>query len=441
MNPDSKSSPLICEETQHVLVEFLQSELEEAEQEAIRAHLLQCEDCSSDSNSLVQVLTSFRGLGNDWSEEASQSTWSHIAREIEEPSGETAILSSITPLTSKDEKGFAPVLLSLAASILVAALTLIFWSNNPTAPHLHEVQVERGTLYHIRDGVSRNLGARSTRWSLREGDHVRADEKMGIIRWSGSTTVHLDSKSSIRVVNEGRIDLLSGRVYLVVKPGSNSDPRIKQVGTPWGTVEVVGTRFCVDLKDGTSCITVLQGSVRWTNRNEHAVISAGEQLVASDLTKFRKIRLSDSTRSITWINSPVLRASLESLENDSPVLPGSVRRFGLRIKNIGADALWIRSFHAVSPYYFVRLSSEATNLIQTQVDSRSVRPNAPNRWVSLKADDSYMFEFGVEVPPYPGQYHISVVYQNGEKTEMPEGHSWRGFVESNRVPIDIEIPD
>ncbi|MDP7036182.1 MAG: FecR family protein [Planctomycetota bacterium] len=441
MNSDPKSSPVICEEIQKVLVEFLQSELEVAEEEAVRAHLLHCVDCCSDSNSLEQVLTSFGGLGNDWSEEVSQTTWSQIARELEEPFGETGNLPSFVPSTVKDEKGFAPVLLSLAASILVAALTLIFWSNEPTVHSLHEIQVERGSLYHIRDGNSRTQGTRSSRWSIREGDRIRADEKMGIVRWSGSTTVYLDSKSSIRVVNESQIDLLSGRVYLVIKPGSSSDPRIKQVGTPLGTVEVVGTRFCVDLKDGNSRITVIRGSVRWTHQNGQAAISAGEQLVASDRSEFRKVRFSDSNRFMSWINSPVLRASLEPMENESAVLPGSVRRFRLRIQNIGADALWIRSFHAVSPYYFVRLASEATNLIQTQVDFRSVRPNASNGWVSLKADDSYMFEFGVEVPQYPGQYHVSVVYQNGEKIEMPEGFPWRGFVESNRVPIDVEIPD
>jgi hypothetical protein len=98
----------------------------------------------------------------------------------------------------------------------------------------------------------------------------------------GPSEIRMDSNTAVKVVSDRRIALERGRVYFDIA----ASRRWFKVVTPMGEITVFGTRFSVEANSGRTTVTVEQGEVQLTHRdnprlfrsikpNQKAYIEAG----------------------------------------------------------------------------------------------------------------------------------------------------------------------
>ena len=166
-------------------------------------------------------------------------------------------------------------LMPAAAAVLVIGLALSWLTMSPVTG---DVRVDGAAGLTIERAGTRHLGA-SDPW-VQVGDRILADGGPARLSWTTEgTSIELASGAQVVVEALGarkRLRLDGGALRAVVAPQAASGGLT--VVTSFGSVDVVGTRFSVQVHDHGSTVAVEHGSVR-VSASANAANAAGAPTV------------------------------------------------------------------------------------------------------------------------------------------------------------------
>lgn len=130
------------------------------------------------------------------------------------------------------------------------------------------------------------------------------------IALADGSRLDLSAQTSVSVQLRGaerQVSLTSGEAYFAV----SHDGRPFLVETPAGTVRVTGTAFNVRFVDHQLAVTVLEGSVDVTARNQptHSLQPNDQLSVTQDTLSFRRLSAGDAQDVIAWRDGRIIFTS------------------------------------------------------------------------------------------------------------------------------------
>ena len=213
-----------------------------------------------------------------------------------------------------------------AAALLMIGLALSWWTMTP-APA--DVRVDGAAGLTIERAGTRHLGA-SDPW-VRAGDRIVVDGGTARLSWTTEgTSIELASGAQMVVEVLGarkRLRLDGGALRAVVAPQAASGGLT--VVTAFGSVDVVGTRFSVQVHDHRSTVAVEHGSVR---------VSASASATAAGAPAVTLAAGYAVTTDGTAISAPGPISDLPSLALSPSA--SSTERTRLSAENFRPDAGW-----------------------------------------------------------------------------------------------------
>jgi hypothetical protein len=117
-----------------------------------------------------------------------------------------------------------------------------------------------------------------------------------IVSLKGPSDVEIDENTSIKIRDERSITVEKGRVLLHVAKGD----REFQVKTPYGEIAVLGTVFDVNVRDGRSLVTVIEGTVSVRNDITDTRVDPGLQVEVAHGRKALTPYAVDTRTVIAW---------------------------------------------------------------------------------------------------------------------------------------------
>lgn len=175
-----------------------------------------------------------------------------------------------------------PLAGALAASLLIT-WSFVWWSSQST---VGDVRIDGAVALSIERAGKRHAGG-SDPW-LRPGDRIVVAGGPARLSWtSEGTSIELISGTQLVIDALGahkRLRLEQGSLHAEVAPQSPAGGLM--VATPFGAVDVVGTRFRVQVQEHTSTVAVEHGSVRVTTTADAPplLLAAGYQVTVDGKT-------------------------------------------------------------------------------------------------------------------------------------------------------------
>ncbi|MDJ0975497.1 MAG: FecR family protein [Planctomycetota bacterium] len=149
----------------------------------------------------------------------------------------------------------APLAWTAAAAAILLAAILVWRSERDAEPVRVEATAGAGIeVLHEGAPFARVAAGETMGLRLPSGALLRSRKPAEVIL-EGRVVVVLDGDSPLRVEAPGHVRLTAGRAHFQVGPGPF------RVDTPYGPVEVLGTRFEVDLRYGALSVHVEEGVV------------------------------------------------------------------------------------------------------------------------------------------------------------------------------------
>jgi len=234
---------MTCEEHLTAMVEYLRGELEPLQQTRLESHLGHCDSCAAARDQLASGLEA----AQNWQPELDAET---LERRI------ARLAPYMEPRPERISLRLAWIAGAMATAALIVALGLVIGSRQEqTLPE------EPTTVFDFSDGIAFDVGEPAlTRHQPTA--HVRLIAPRD---WDGA------------MVREGRrttIDMSRGFVAVAFAGGKG---RRLRVITPSLRVDVIGTRFVVDVaEDGITTVAVSQGKVRVNTGRRATLVAAGQ---------------------------------------------------------------------------------------------------------------------------------------------------------------------
>ena len=104
-----------------------------------------------------------------------------------------------------------------------------------------------------------------------------AEESAAIIGLAGPSTVKVAAGTRVKTGDDRRVDLQTGKIWLHVAK-SMGGTRAFRVHTPDGNITVFGTTFGVEVREGHTIVTLLEGEVTVENDISFVVLRANQEV-------------------------------------------------------------------------------------------------------------------------------------------------------------------
>lgn len=176
---------------------------------------------------------------------------------------------------------FLTVLTPLATVLLLVLSLAIFYSwPNPETAMAQSI----GMVTHTSGDVQSLLPSESSFRAARLQDPVGREqifetgpESAAIVAIAGPTTLKVAADSRVRVSDDRRIRVESGKIWLHVSK-SMRGARAFRVHSPDGNITVFGTTFSVEVREGSTVVTLLDGEVTVENDVTFVVMRPNQQV-------------------------------------------------------------------------------------------------------------------------------------------------------------------
>lgn len=171
----------------------------------------------------------------------------------------------------------APV---LTVVLVVLALALVYsWPDQEAGDTL-----SIGMVTH-RTGTVQSLNVNATKFRTanlrspiqREQTFETREASSMIASIAGPSTIKLSENARFRVNDDRRVGLQSGKIWLHVSKSANGT-RVFRVATPDGNITVFGTTFGVEVLEGRTLVTLLEGEVTVENNVTFATLHPNQQI-------------------------------------------------------------------------------------------------------------------------------------------------------------------
>ncbi len=249
-------------------------------------------------------------------------------------------------LTAERRKRRQFLALGAAASIALATLFGLQWFNADTAPALNpQAQILRidgdavtvnGQLVAADDFNAMPLSA---------GDQLQTTrDSHAAIGW-GNGSLRLDAASTITMLENGAINLVSGAVYFDSQQyGHDSASRII-VRTVFGEISHLGTQFQARINDAELTLQVREGAVDIKGPRVEVQIAAGESLHVTGNGEIQRRAISSHDPSWQWATEIAPELSLDG-RSTADVLNWIGRETGQRVQYRSNQARQLASSEA-----------------------------------------------------------------------------------------------
>ena len=278
-----------CAQIDQLIQPYLDRELPHSDRVILEQHVGECRACAAlvrrHQASDAELFETFRTVRID--RDMTDYVLSHLP-EMERPQVDVASLNRRAKSAGRmRERVFR--LVPIAAAVLLVFLAAVLNTRWP------EAGIRAGAVGMVAyaDGDVHRLLANKTGPRANEkaaamgGDRFEtAPGAHASVMLLGPSEVRMDSNTAVKVVSDRRIALERGRVYLDIA----SSRRWFKVVTPMGEVTVFGTKFSVEANSGRTTVTVEEGEVQLTHRdnprlfrsikpNQKAYIEAGLEAI------------------------------------------------------------------------------------------------------------------------------------------------------------------
>jgi anti-sigma factor RsiW len=303
-----------CTQVDSLLQAYLDGELAPSERAILEQHLSDCGACSAAlrrqralAAELFEVLAPAR-LEKD----LCASVMAHLPE-----MDHAAVAAREATLRAKTPQGVWrwTRLIPVMVPALLVVLGLAIMSVWPAATSAPELPV--GMLTHVSGEalLSDDDSTVRRRAQLEAGveAQTRLETEQGArvqLALVGNSTLKMAPSTRIRVHDERHVSVARGAVWLNV----GKEDRYFRVGTPTGDVTVFGTTFGVEVLNGRTVVTVVEGTVQVENDVTLTVLEGGKQV---------SVELGETPLVPRDVDAPAVMAWAEMIGGD----PAAVERF------------------------------------------------------------------------------------------------------------------
>lgn len=141
------------------------------------------------------------------------------------------------------------------------------------------------------------------------GDSVRSDAR-GALQLDNGIALRIDRGTSFKIVDEDRLMLHAGAVYVDAKPGEASAAFV--IDTAAGSVRHLGTQYEVRKRADGIDVSVREGRVMVESRGGNDVAATGERLEVSTLGSVQRHRIAPTDEHWRWVTAIAPAFTLEN---------------------------------------------------------------------------------------------------------------------------------
>ena len=179
---------------------------------------------------------------------------------------------------------------SLCLSVRRRALGALFVSGASATFMAHAADGSLAKVTAVQNTVEAKTAAGTTWAASKNGDPLKANDRVrtgpgsrAAILYSDQTLHRMNEKSEIEILppasgGSGIVKILSGQSYFTTRTPKD----FGRVQTPTVTAAIKGTEFAVSVgEDGTSVVTMIEGTVEASNEFGAVTVTKGEEAVAA----------------------------------------------------------------------------------------------------------------------------------------------------------------
>lgn len=195
---------------------------------------------------------------------------------------------------------------AVAASVLIAALTMLLASNLPQQPLPVAGRTDRiiGTVeVKTADGAWTALRGDAVDLRARTEVRTQSGSRAGILL-AGGASLRLADATAIVLESDATVRVLTGKVYLDTGADHvTAEVRQFEVITPAGAATDIGTQFEVLYRNGAYRLRVREGRVRLSRDAGSIDSRAGEQVTIDSKGAIERMRLRAEDTDWQWVQS------------------------------------------------------------------------------------------------------------------------------------------
>ncbi|MBI4556419.1 MAG: FecR domain-containing protein [Candidatus Hydrogenedentes bacterium] len=167
--------------------------------------------------------------------------------------------------------------LGVTALLVVGLVILnVYWPERlPASGAVGVITGHAGQAFHTTETDTTPVPATIEEFVNPEDQYETAAASNLMLTLAGPTQVKLNEDTRIKVIDERRLSLVKGEIWLDV----GRDGRLFRVNTPGGQVTVFGTAFNIEVVQNATTVTVVEGEVQVeTARDAFVLVNRGEQV-------------------------------------------------------------------------------------------------------------------------------------------------------------------
>jgi len=281
-----------CPEWEILISEYLDGELSPGDAARVEQHLFECPTCAEFFRGIKADADAVAAAFNDLPRTCPVGFANRVMRALHAPVRH----ARRWPLVAAAVAASVAVVFVIIGSRGIGSVTRVI--SRTASPVTDGVEVLRG-------GSARGL-ARGA--AVKDGDAIRTSaDRLAFVRLREGIDLALNRGTAVAFAAESGRRVLAvsrGEVFVKVEKG-HSAPAV-EVRTPAGIAEVVGTQFSVafDPEPARASVTVVEGTVRFSNAKGQRLVSGGYQSVASAGSAPSEPALVDAKLLTAWSDPP-----------------------------------------------------------------------------------------------------------------------------------------
>lgn len=176
---------------------------------------------------------------------------------------------------------------AVAAVVAIVTIGAILWSDRAVQVATVERAVGEASMRDMKTRLQPNVFALPYTRTLMSGQQVTTGETGRVLlKLPSGEQLRIDTSSQVYWVSPTRMKLAYGTIYIETHNETElSDSDAFLVVTPFGSVRHVGTRFEVQVTEGSERIRVRDGAVVFSRSGQRPLtVSAGQELSADEST-------------------------------------------------------------------------------------------------------------------------------------------------------------
>lgn len=270
-----------CAQVESLAQAYVDGELGPSETLVFEEHLGECRQCArtlehhrATSEALFSSFTDHRmqrSLVPDIMAHLPEMDDSRLVRQMNQrakyrPSRSRLFLTILTPL----------------ATVMLLMLSLAIFFSWPTpdetlAQSIGMVTYVEGDVKSLMPDDTKLRGIRLKDPVAREQVFESAEGAAAIVGLAGPSTIKVSGDTRVKIGDDRRVNLQTGKIWLHVAK-SMGGTRSFRVQTPDGNITVFGTTFGVEVLDGHTVVTLLEGEVTVENDISFVVLHPNQQV-------------------------------------------------------------------------------------------------------------------------------------------------------------------